>query len=513
METLFIETLQDTSPGDIGLKCGADGPIFRVHSAALATTGGIISKLRCNYKSLPLDVKFPSHFDYYTNLLLDSNSAKSAHSKFVYKELKASHLPGQAHLNDSLKEIYALPFPYEYLYELVRFIYKRKISYTGNTVGQMDVERKETARAMKELFMMSDKLSVDPLFEYCMSWFETASYNECGATAFADIFYTMEHYSVSMQEAMYKDKVRQTMVNLGHIRPQLKAIYRDIRWPSISDSLLFQILSHDDLAVAQETDVINLIEKWNAQADKTKDAVARVRSCLRTFGNLRNNHDLKSDETSQADVGPLHTSGGGSSGRNKEDEEDEKEEQVFVLLSNNGPVSTGSSINMKRGQNIAQQSAFRLPGVYKARVAMKQLDRENWPEDQRIFIGANYGKANFLGFLLKKTEFLGIYNVGVVSKDGADLEKQVHITGSGNRVELDFEMEIKMPRVDGVVVVNCGLYFNNNSVCSDSVYVQEDVLSHGPGLRLMITGNGLKELDNVSTQITWLETRHVNMYY
>jgi hypothetical protein len=443
-----------------------------------------------------------------------------------------------------LAERYELPqnLDYEHLVELLRFVYCDYLYYERLPISS-DSEKKDKVRLMRDMLLLADRFSVDTLYDRCIEFFKRRCFQECGVLPFTDLYFQLEHYMGTITEPLFLKRLKQALVEMTFNPVQLRAVARDSRWCSLSCDLLYDILDADGLAVTQESEVVGLIERWNAHADKTKDDIARLMTTCRenpdapgvpggVAGGLRksmmNGSNFRKsmapvntkpprrnlfveDTKSPADLSPAESPKNAGVQETQSSKSDsastgEVAEQTFTQVDGNSAIGTGFTFYLGQGESILQTNAFRKAGSYRLRASFKQPEMENWPKEQEVFLGANFGVTKYFGYLISATEFVGIYRVTVVSGASGTLTEPIFITGNSSRVELDCELNIRVPKVNGIVQCNFVLYFNNINVGSDAFQLTQETMTDGPGLRYMVTSTGLDKTDQqtVFVQLSWL---------
>lgn len=111
------------------------------------------------------------------------------------------------------------------------------------------------------------------------------------------------------------------------------------------------------------------------------------------------------------------------------------------------------AFTMYAGENVLQQNALMEPGQMRLRLLLTQKIDKVWNPDHEIFVGVLFGKNYFFGYLCGASPFLGVYSLRCCSSGACKAEKPTFITGSGTRLEFDFDLKISMEQMNGVV--NC----------------------------------------------------------
>ncbi|KAF4685847.1 hypothetical protein FOZ60_005995 [Perkinsus olseni] len=213
------------------------------------------------------------------------------------------------------------------------------------------------------------------------------------------------------------------------------------------------ILDSDGVAVANEDEILLLIERWNAQGDKSKEEMARLMRCYRQepFKSDYNKKCPDHRRIAANSCGPLQVSElrpewTGTvlsdiedighrklprSHRFKEDDmvslvgervpsekeaKEAQEEFVFVLMESNRAIEAGNSLVLRKGQAALQQAPFDGPGSYKIRITLSQFREAVWPSRHKVFFGVNYGATKYFGWIEMALSPISQPGSGVVSK-------------------------------------------------------------------------------------------------
>jgi len=82
----------------------------------------------------------------------------------------------------------------------------------------------------------------------------------------------------------------------------------------------------------------------------------------------------------------------------------------------------------------------------------------------------------------------------------------VYLTGSGNKMEFDVELEIQMGRVNNVVGVKMSILANNTNVTKDEFQLKSTTLKapDAPGLRFQIVPIGLQLDEQIDVRLSWV---------
>lgn len=547
--TLFFEIFQDTSTGDIGLQL-ACGPLFRCHREVLEKCGGLLPRVR-GFPTLPIKVggskletdKYPSptyHEDYIRknplkvrpDLLSDLGfSAFSRHEAasvlgnasgnqsdvarlYFIGSSSATELSGslgtlQRRDPFTLAERYEVDEEYEPFFELMRYAYKGHFAYLAKPCAD-DEDRRVKCRNMREMLFMGARFAVDTLFDVCLEWFIKTCFNECGQAAFLEVFFQLEHYVVSVAEKMMHDQLYDALLEMLSYRPQFDAVTQDPRWASLHVDFVENILTDDRLAIQSEAEVLGLIDRWNASADKPKDLLVRLLGAFRP--DMESIEKLRGGPVSSVLKTLLDRAAPPRGGAGIKAHADElkkskaaEDEGVFGLLENGIMKEAGYSFMLQRGRVILQQVAVRTVGTRRLRMTLSQTGQPLWKQSHEFFCGLSFGVQRYFGFLVKLTDFQSIYSFQVWSS-GAPLPLDPkHLTGSGNKVEFDLLLGVEMKQYNGVVPCSLRVLHNSTTVTIANFEVSEDVMKpDGPGLKYMVVGAGFGEYEEIECLLAWV---------
>ncbi|KAF4665377.1 hypothetical protein FOL46_003711, partial [Perkinsus olseni] len=386
---LFTEIFQETGSGDVGLQI-RDGPMFRSDFGKLGGLAG---------RSLAL---------FGSGVSTRSEIAGSAGSV-----TRPDYF--------ALPERYEVPYGnYEQLAEVLRFIYCGSMYYFDEMPHQTEVERQDKVKSIKDIFLLADRYAIDTLFEKCLRWFHSTCCQTCGPSLFADAFFQFEHYLGKIGEKIFAERLRRVVIDTLSDRRQYRAVTKDARWSSLNVDLVEAILDSDGVAVANEDEILLLIERWNAQGDKSKEEMARLMRCYRQEP-FKSDYNKKMSgppalrskllraATNIEDIGHRKLP---RSHRFKEDDmvslvgervpsekeaKEAQEEFVFVLMESNRAIEAGNSLVLRKGQAALQQAPFDGPGSYKIRITLSQFREAVWPSRHKVFFGVNYGATKYFG--------------------------------------------------------------------------------------------------------------------
>lgn len=569
---LFFEIFQETSSGDFGIET-KNGVLFRCHTHILETTPGFLLKVRETGTQMPLTVDdakltLPSEFfrkNKLTRLLPDVEFAQFSRQQHLSviggggSKKVDPFAPGMTTANAisgslgavtrrnpfRLGERYQVDCDVEKIVEILRFVY---LGYTGLfDLRPKEKEKDVYVQKMVDMFFLSDKFAVDMLFDQLLTWFRFKCRKACGDHNFADTWYQMEHFvNHQCQEKLFRDQLRQTLLEMLADRHHFRLVTRDSRWTSLKMDLAMDILSYDELAIGSETEILNLVERWNANADKKKEDIITLLSNFRPdpesrkvlrmwFANMGLNPEEDSanmSETSSDD--PLLTLWKGTSSkkpRNNLEGKDlegfkaelqqaeaeaqkaaseaaaaaaqEEKETQFVQYDQGTRVNSGFSFNLRQQQLVIQRMPFRKAGTYRMRTTLTQNRSPLWITQHEVFVGVTYGQNRYFGYICGLSAYSGIFSVQTFASVSPGPNAPVHLTGSGNKMEFDIELDIEMQRINKIVCCKLSIILNNTTLTEDPFQVTYQTLKHGDGLRYQVVGAGLGE-GEVDVQLAWV---------
>lgn len=560
----FREIFQETSNGDFGLLV-KNGPLFRVHSHILNASGGFMGKVRQFGKmvSRTMDAdKMPRPKDYFKQhgldrLLADLKSiqfsqpvaafgATGADGKKLADPLKpgftTAHFIGGATGSVTrcdpffLAECYEIPCDCERMVELLRFVYRGDMAFFHDAPIN-DKDRKLLTSKMLHMCFDAEMYSVDNLYQELLKWFGSKAFSIIGQTNFADAFYHLQHFELNCTEEHARRSLLKTITGpMLESREQFRAVTRDTRWGSLPVEFVQESLSYDQMPIASETEVLNLIERWNAKADKDKEHIVRLLGCFRpdqeTMGTLlswlRSNGWITQDNkvVDAAGLGGLAkvvagtASGKGNFGKPKPPRKNvnstvalkdnsepdplaEQADATFVQYEGTNAIKQGCSFTLAAQQRLLQGDVMRHAGISRLRVGLYSPGGPNWNPDHEVFVGLSYGEGKYFGYLCSVTGFDGIFSVRALTSASPEPSSPVHITGSGNKVEFDLSLEVQLQRVNMVVTCKLGVIFNGTTTTEELFQVSYATLTTGPGLRYQVVATGL-EKKVIEVQLAWV---------
>eukprot|EP00403_Amphidinium_massartii_P005530 CAMPEP_0178374658 /NCGR_PEP_ID=MMETSP0689_2-20121128/2489_1 /TAXON_ID=160604 /ORGANISM="Amphidinium massartii, Strain CS-259" /LENGTH=526 /DNA_ID=CAMNT_0019994633 /DNA_START=16 /DNA_END=1593 /DNA_ORIENTATION=+ len=169
---------------------------------------------------------------------------------YFYKMLAPSSMlregrSGELVVNDS----------YEEFLELLRFLYTGQIEInTSNAPG---------------LLALSDKYCIDDVLDLCLKFVQLHFS--------ADLFFNL--YSLSLLNTSFQEKLKEQLMAALTRRRNFCAVTQDRRWAALSIDFVEELLSHDDLPVMSEAEVLGLIDSWTSASGNRQD----TRRLLGTF--------------------------------------------------------------------------------------------------------------------------------------------------------------------------------------------------------------------------------------
>jgi len=396
---------------------------------------------------------------------------------------------------------------------------------------------------------------VDMLFEQVLQWFDNLCFKMVDERNFADAFFHLQHFEGQCTEAHSRKRLLETVTgDMLAARKQFRCITRDHRWASLPVEFVETALKFDNMPISSEMEILNLIERWNAAADKPKYMVIRLLNCFRpdadTADHLRNwltgqgwlgsdgepvnsmpelnvvmkllnpknysklkaRHNLEGKDAEEAEnqaildnakdptksvTSALAKKKGGS----KPPEGDV--EAAFVHYRGMVPVSRGFSFSLGSQQRLVQTQAIRTPGIQRLRVVLSNANSVLWDPEHEVFVGMSYGPGRYFGYLCSATAFSGIFSVRALASAAPAPNAPVHLTGSGNKVEFDCAIEVQLTRVNMVVTCKLSIISRNETLTEDLFQVSHHTLKVADGLRYQVVATGLEDQE-VDVQLGWV---------
>lgn len=600
----YFDIFQETSSGDFGIQPtvpdGVErGPLFRCHTYILQMTPGFIGKVRQFGRSLPRAVdntKLCPAKEYfnvmgYTGLHEDVEFCSFARpleysamasSKFGIQHadpiapgfttamaLPLSGTTGAYRRRDPyfLSERYEVDCDCEVLAEILRFCYQGHSAFLYLR-PRTDTEKEVLKDKMLRLCFKAELFSVDLLFEQVLEWFDNHCFKMVGERNFANAFFHLQHFEGQCTEVHSRRRLLETVTgDMLATRPQFRCITRDSRWASLPVDFVESTLKFDGMPIASEIEVLNLIERWNAAADKPKEMVIKLLGCFRpdaesaehlrgwlsgqgwlgangepakpvkdmpellavmklldpkNFTRMKPRHNLNAKEAEEAEcqalldqasdaqaaAGDARGAAGGAAAAKmpkeiKKSGGDEGVEAAFVHYRGLAPVSRGFSFSLGSQQRLVQTQAIRTPGIQRLRVVLCNPRLTLWDPEHEVFVGISYGDGRFFGYLCSATAFSGIFSVRALASGAPAPNAPVHLTGSGNKVEFDCAIEVQLTRVNMVVTCKLSIISRNETLTEDLFQVSQHTLKEADGLRYQVVATGLEDQE-VDVQLGWV---------
>lgn len=552
---VYFEIFHKTSNGDFGIQ-PEGGPLLRCHTNILSRFPGFIGKIRHFGKPLPRSVEDTSAStkDYFKKHGLTRLFEDSMFTQFT-QPLSYSMVGGDANLLGAkehadplmpgyststklsgdtgavrrpdqffLAERYSIKIEMERLCELLRYIYQGYTSYF-DIRPKTETERADLTHKMLEICKEAERYSVDALFDKALLWFGRESFAIIGEKNFAAAFYHLQHYEMQCTEDFSRkallDVVQGDMLST---RKQFRAVTLDPRWNFLPVEFLEGTLSYDGMPISSEIEVLSLIERWNANADKPKEHIIRLLACFRPDETTRQTLStwlsgmgwLTPDGKvmDMPELAPLTKLLFGRKSQQKKprrnlsgqllqaSELEEAEilaqrakeaETTFVHYKGDVAIGQGTSFNLGSRQRLVQADPIRSSGIVRLRVVLSNPRRPLWDPEHQVFVGLSYGEGKYFGYLCSATAFSGIFSARALASAAPAPNAPVHITGSGNKVEFDIALEVQLQRVNLVVTCKLSIIFANETVTEELFQIANDTLKHGAGLRYQVVATNLKD--------------------
>merc|ERR1719440_910434 len=180
-----------------------------------------------------------------------------------------------------LSERYEVDCDCEVLAEILRFCYQGHSAFLFLR-PRSDTQKEVLKDKMLRLCFKAELFSVDQLFEQVLQWFDHSCFKYVGERNFADAFFHLQHFEGQCTEPHSRRRLLETVTgNMLAEWTQFRCITRDPRWASLPVEFVETTLKYDGMPIASEMEVLNLIERWNAAADKPKEMVIRLLGCFR----------------------------------------------------------------------------------------------------------------------------------------------------------------------------------------------------------------------------------------
>ncbi|CAK9033561.1 unnamed protein product [Durusdinium trenchii] len=353
-----------------------------------------------------------------------------------------------------LAERYEIQCDCELMAELLRFIYCGEMSFFQGEAHN-DKANEILTQKMLAICFEAERFSVDALYEKLLSWFGRRSFYVVGELNFADAC-----LSCCTQET---------------------------------------ILNYDKLPIVSETEILSLIERWNATADKDKSDIVRLLACFRPSedskmamknwlclmgwvddsGNVVSIPGLEGLEKiisgkatkgkkprncKSADVDVRDYTKAMLENYHSDLQPEGNEDEIdatFFHYHGSKVLAQGCSFNLGAGDRLLQADVLRDSGISRLRVALSEPSSLLWNPEHEVFVGLSYGEGKYFGFLCSASAFSGIFSVRALASAAPAPSAPVHLTGSGNKMEFDLGLEIQLHRVDLVVTCELSCIFKN----------------------------------------------------
>lgn len=562
---VYKEIFHGTSSGDFGIEI-KDGPILRCHTDILGRTPGFLSKVRqfgkLMHRTVPSDGRGSAQEYFrehnltklyedatFTNFGLPFQQSAMQRSSVSAPRVDTM-LPGYSTRTllsgDSgavqrrdqffLAERYELDIDCERLCELLRFMYQGEMSYFKRTPNS-DAQRDELTKKMLELTYDAEKYSVDKLFAQLLDWFGNKCYDIVGEANFANAFYSLQHFEFRCTEKHTRDALVETVTGVMlATRDKFRAVTLDPRWMFLPVDFVHNTLSYDGMPIGSEVEVLTLIERWNANVDKSKEDIIKLLCCFRPDDETRDTLEawmramgwISSDGqvVDLPGIAPLIKILKGAQRQKKKprknvklDEYNEDDfsdeavkqrqqvaESLFVQYAGLTPLKKGTSFDLGAGERLVQASAIHTFGIQRLRVVLSNQDATSanlWDPEHEVFVGVSYGERKYFGYLCSATAFAGIFSLRALAGTAPCPNAPVHITGSGNKVEFDVALEVQLRRVNLVVTCKLSVLFKGDLVTEELFQVSSEALSEDVGLRFQVVGTGLGQ-DRVNVTLNIL---------
>ncbi|CAK9033525.1 unnamed protein product [Durusdinium trenchii] len=440
-----------------------------------------------------------------------------------------------------LAERYEIQCDCELMAELLRFIYCGEMSFFQGEAHN-DKANEILTQKMLAICFEAERFSVDALYEKLLSWFGRRSFYVVGELNFADAFYHLQHYEHRATEEHSRNVLVQTIASdMVSSRDQFRAVTRDSRWCSLPVYFVETILNYDKLPIVSETEILSLIERWNATADKDKSDIVRLLACFRPSedskmamknwlclmgwvddsGNVVSIPGLEGLEKiisgkatkgkkprncKSADVDVRDYTKAMLENYHSDLQPEGNEDEIdatFFHYHGSKVLAQGCSFNLGAGDRLLQADVLRDSGISRLRVALSEPSSLLWNPEHEVFVGLSYGEGKYFGFLCSASAFSGIFSVRALASAAPAPSAPVHLTGSGNKMEFDLGLEIQLHRVDLVVTCELSCIFKNEYLTKERFQISHDTLVNGPGLRYQLVGTGL-EKSRVLVNLAWV---------
>ena len=185
---------------------------------------------------------------------------------------------------------------------------------------------------------------------------------------------------------------------------------------------------------------------------------------------------------------------------------DDEERDMFAMMRDNQLLRKAMTFTLEASDTLLQIEKMSKAGVYRMRTSLTQKLELLWKETHDVFIGVIYGQNRFFGYMCSVSPFLGIFELKNVSSVAPRAERSVYLTGSGNKMEFDIELEIMMGRVNNVVGAKMAIVANNTAITRDEFQIKSTTLKapDAPGLRFQIVPIGLQLDEQIDVRLSWV---------
>jgi len=186
--------------------------------------------------------------------------------------------------------------------------------------------------------------------------------------------------------------------------------------------------------------------------------------------------------------------------------EEPEDRRLFGLLEASKVKEIGYSFMVRKGLVVIQQHPILEVGTRRLRVTLSQPNLPLWKREHEFFCGVSFGENKYFGFLVKLTDFQGVYSFQVWSSASPLPLDPKHLTGAGNKVEFDILLGVEMPMFNNVLPCSLRVLHNSTTVSLAHFEVSADILDeeHGAGLKFMVVGAGFGEYEEIECMLAWV---------
>lgn len=536
--SMFHEVFQDTSSGDVGIEI-AGGPLLRVHSLViLQNCPGFLTKIRNEATKLNTSVtevvpvtsvleecfknpkyyRFKKDMDFAIFSQDPECSCLNLPQEKATSKLKRPGYTTATHMSGStgsfrnrdvfaLAERYEVPVSMEYMIELLRHIYLKEMEFF-DFEPETPEAKSELIKDMLAMLFLSDEYAVDELvtdiLEYMKNCIQIA-----GEASFVEAYFRMEYYARERcKDPTNISQFKSLLLQCFTDRVQLRAITRDSRWMSFSLEKVEEILSLPKLAIGAEEEILGLLERWNANADKSKTDLCRLLACYRAdknncsalnqayqnLGYQNPKPEFDKDKKPRENLTQKETSEilKEFEAQKKEQMEQKKKElgeALFFQYEDGVKIHKGFWFPLQQKQTIVQNVPIRLPGIYRIRIGLSQTRDAVWDPSHELFCGVIFGNNRYFGYVCMQSPYTGVFRLQSFSSSAPKAGSIVNLTGSGTKVEFDLELGVSMQRVDKVVTCTLSIESDNTTLIACPFQVHRRTLLQRSGLRFQILGS------------------------